>query len=637
MTALHPPSSRREAMDKARQSRRPSRLGTAAGAAPGPDHHRDPDAGFRTLLATVWRSTTGAPTHEAVETVLTLGGHVPREVSLRALATRAACAVQALWGARWGAGPGDGGQRCRPPVADGPVAFAGEIGLGTDGRLRIRTPDDPPLATASLVAAPRPVAWPADALARYTAALAVARERTAWELLDCRSWLDCHADDDRDALLERLREATLRTAPVVLYQEGQPYTNFRDRNTIVGKTLWPGHPDCVFSRLKGMPVHLWCDEDVLLVVCLSLLVRSGGAGRIEEVNGTELNLDNVAHVLDRIRRDYDAVGAGPPIGPGVTVTVAALHELAGRLAEARDRVARERQLYREIHGVLLNKVERVAARPGADVERRERALVDRLLHRLPVVGRSLDHIGTTIGVAPGWLTRPHGEFGTGLESLVFEAATAATEVFGADFAMSRGMRDLTALVEAMQNGDWATIVGWELPEYFCCVVPSAEAERHFPGGVTQVADVAWAMSSRMQYNSWHFVPGNLSQAAARSRRDYFIPPAMPDIAYFSDQHHHGHVTARVRFTVRSPQAVEILGRTFKGFVDVRLLRCDGEPFVEADLLAVHRLSRLVARATGRVAELAVAGVPARITAFDSRWHWTSILTRAAAAVSGGVQ
>jgi hypothetical protein len=633
VTVLHPPSSRREAMDQARQSRRPSRLGAAAGAAPGPDHQRDPDAGFLALLNTIWRGTTRAPAHEAVETALTLGGHVPREVSLRALATRAACAVEALWGAGWRLSD----HRCQPLTSDGPVAFAGEIGLGTDGRLRIRTPADPPLSGTALVGRPRAVSWPAGALVRYTEALNLAQDRNARALADCRTWLEHLGDAERDAQLERLREATLRTAPVVLYQEGQPYTNFRDRNTIVGKTLWPGHPDCVFSRLKGMPVHLWCDEDVLLVVCLLLLIRSGGAGRIEEANGTELNLDNVAHVLHRIRRDYDAVGAGPPLRPAQTVTVAALHDLAGRLAEARDRVIRERQLYREIHGVLLNKVERVAARTGADVEWRERALVDRLTHRLPMVGRCLDHLGAALAVAPGWLTRPHGEFGTGLESLVFEAVTASTEVFGADFAMSRGMRDLTALVTAMRRADWATIVGWELPDYFCCVVPSAQAERHFPGGVTQVADVAWAMSSRMQYNSWHFVPGNLPEAAARCRRDFFIPPTMPDLAYFSDQHHHGHVTARVRFTVRSPQAVAILGRTFKGFIDLRLLRCDGEPFVEADLLAAHRLSGLIAQATGHVAELATTGVPARVTAFDSRWHWTTILTRAAAAVTGGVR
>lgn len=633
MTVSHPPSSRREAIDRSRQSRRPSRLGTAAGAASGPDTRRDPDAGFLTLLNTVWRGAARLPAHEAVEAVLTLGGHVPPEVSLRALATPAACAVQALWGAGWR----DGEHRCRPYTADGPVAFAGEIALGTDGRLRIRTPDGPPLADTPLVGRPRAVNWRRGALARYSEALRLARERDARAVADCRTWLVVLGDDERDALLERLREATLRTAPVAFYQGGQPYTNFRDRNTMVGKTLWPGHPDCVYSRLQGTPVPLWTDEDVVLVVCLSLLVRSGGAGRIEEANGTELTLDNVAHVLDRIRRDYDAAGAGPPIAPAPEITVAGLHDLAGRLAEARDRVARQRQLYREIHGVLLNKVERVAARPGPDVERREQALVDRLLSRLPLVGRSLDHIGAAIGVAPGWLTRPHGEFGTGLESLVFEAVTASAEVFGADFAMSRGMRDLTALVEAMQTGDWATVVGWELPDYFCCVVPSAEAERHFAGGIAQVADVAWAMSSRMQYNSWHFVPGNLPEAADGPRRDFFIPPAMPDIAHFSDQHHHGHVTARVRFAVRSPQPVEILGRTYKGFVDLRLLRCDGEPFVEADLLAAHRLSRLIARATGRVAELAVAGVPARITAFDSRWHWTTILTRAAASMSGGVR
>jgi hypothetical protein len=38
-------------------------------------------------------------------------------------------------------------------------------------------------------------------------------------------------------MLESLKEAALRTAPFVLYQEDRQYTNFRDRNTLTGKTL----------------------------------------------------------------------------------------------------------------------------------------------------------------------------------------------------------------------------------------------------------------------------------------------------------------------------------------------------------------------------------------------------------------
>ncbi|MDG6106612.1 hypothetical protein Daura_28600 [Dactylosporangium aurantiacum] len=625
MTAVSAGRSRREALDLARQSRRPSRLGGPAGAAPGPDHHRSGDAGFVTLLRQVWRSAAQAPDlHQAVDTMLTLDGHVPAEVPLRALATPAACAVAALWGASW-----QGEHRCRELPTAGRTAYTGEVGLGTDGRLLIRTPGEPPLDPAALVGRPRRVPWSRMALERYHTTLAQARLRAEEAAADCRRWLVEQGEEGRAAILDRLEQATLRTAPFILYQEGRQYTNFRDRNTIVGKTLWPGHPDCAYTALRYLPPDLWPTQDVLMVVCLTLLVRSGSPGRIEEANGTELNLDNIGDLLERVRRTYERVGAGTPVAAAPDTRVASLDTLAGELAAQRAAVAGQAQLYREIHGALLHKVERVAAAPGPEAWAREAALVERLLERLPVHGGTLATLGDALEADPSWLTRPHGGFGTGLESLVYETVRAATGVFGADFAMSRGMRRLGALIEAMRGQEWQRIVGWELPEYFCCVVPAADADRHFPGGPAKVADLAWAMSSRMQYNSWHFVPGNLPPEAAALRRDYFVPPTMPDIAHFSDQHHHGHVTARVRFTVRSPQPVEILGRQFKGFIDLRLLRCDGAPFEEADLLAAHQASRFIARATGLAADLAAAGDRFAVTAFDSRWHWTTILAAAA--------
>jgi len=63
---------------------------------------------------------------------------------------------------------------------------------------------------------------------------------------------------------------------------------------------------------------------------------------------------------------------------------------------------------------------------------------------------------------------------------------------------------------------------------------------------------------------------------------------------------------------------------FNGFMDVRLLRCAGKPFDEQDLLAAHRTSAFIARATGLAADLAAAGANLEITSFDSNWHWTAI-------------
>jgi hypothetical protein len=605
-------TSRREAMAVARQSRRPSRLGAQAGAAGKPDVVLDEEAGFPGLLARAWQRATAAPDLASMITVLlTLDGHLPPDVSRNALTTADECALAVLSELP----PGQGEQ----------PAFLGRLGLTRTGRITLEVPSGPPPATTEdLVAEPVPVPWPRRAVSEYAARLNVAVRRHDRSCADCRAWLAAMGGPDREELLDQLKDAALRTAPFILYQGETLYTNFREHNNLTGKTLSPGHPDCVLSRLSGLPLPRWSDSEVQLVVCLALLVRSGGYGRIEEANGVQLTIDRVAGLLDRIRRLYNGVADGVEIPSATSDRVTELDELARALKRRRTELVPSMRFYRAIHGPSLHKVERIAAAPGGPARQREAELCARLSTRLPVGADTLDGLTAAVDSAPSWLCRPHGDFGTGLESLVYETVSAATEVFEADFAMSRGMRSPARLMAALRAQDWSTIVGWELPEYFCCVVPASDAARCFGGSTARLADVAWSISARMQYNSWHFVPGNLPKVKEVAARDYFVPPTMPDVSYYSDQHHRGHVAARVRYSIRSPQPVEILGRVFAGFVDLRLLRCDGTPFAEQDLIAAHRVSALIAAATTASAAQVAHGASADVEAFDSRWHWTTI-------------
>jgi hypothetical protein len=356
----------------------------------------------------------------------------------------------------------------------------------------------------------------------------------------------------------------------------------------------------------------------MMVVCLTLLVRSAGFARIEEANGTQLTVDHVAHLLERTRLAYNRLPGGRQVPPAATTRIPALNDLAVALGGRRSEVVRTVQLYREIHGPLMYKLERVAGALAGAALAREARLCAYLRERLPVVGGTLSELGASIATSAAWLARPHGGFGTGLESLVYQTVAGARAAFGADFAMSRGVRSLPSLVKALRAQEWAEIAAWDLPHYFCCVVPAPDARRHFADSPAQLADIAWAISS------WHFLAGNLPKVPEVVARDYFVPPTIPDIAYHSDQHHHGHVAAKVRFSIRSPQAVEILGRTFRGFVDLRLLRCEGPPFGEQDLLAAHRASAFIAKATGLAAALVSDGATIEITAFDSAWYWATI-------------
>jgi hypothetical protein len=621
-----PEISRRAALAKARQSRRPSRLGTPAGKAAKPDYVLDRDAGFPGLLMRTWQEATAAPDRAgSVRTLLTLGGHVPADVQLRALCMVEEAALRALFGLSWRNG-GDGAPaagHAGAPTAGRP-AFLGEIGLTTSGRIAIRVPSGAPLAaTENLVSGVLRVPWSATAMTRYRDELDRMTARSATAIADCRRWLDDAGPRARESLLEQLMDAARRTAPFILYQERRQYTNFRDLNTLTGKTLWPGHPDCALSSLSGLPIELWSDSDAVVVVCLTLLVRSAGYARIEEANGTQLTLDHVAYLLDQTRSKYNSAPGGPALPPAGN-RVAHLHDLAVALRARRQEIAGRALLYREIHGPLMHKVERLAGPAGDALNRREQVLCARLRERLPVAGDRLADIGASILAAPAWLAGSHRQFPTGLESVVHETVCAAQEAFQADFAMSRGVRPLSRLVAALRAEDWEELTEWELPAYFCCVVPAPDAARLFGHSTAALADTAWAISSRMQYNSWHFLAGNLPKVPQVVARDYFVPPTIPDLAYYSDQHHLGHVAAHVRFSIRSPQAVEVAGRTFQGFVDLRLLRCEGPAFDEQDLVAAHRVSAFIAVATGAAAALAAQGRDIEITSFDSAWHWASI-------------
>lgn len=608
-------TSRRAAMAKARESRRPSRLGTPAGTAE-PDYPVEPDAGFPGLLKRTWRQAVAAPDlASALRTLLTLDGHVPADIQLRALSTEHEVALTVLSGLSWR-------DAAHTEPAGGKPALSGEIGLTTSGRVVVRVPSGGPLAAEEkLVDGALRVPWSAADLLAYSAEVSRAATRLAQSVQDCRQWL---ATADRDKLLDTLGQAALRTAPFVLYQEEKQYTNFRERNTLTGKTLWPGHPDDALSRLHNLPLDLWSDNDVVMVVCLTLLVRSAGFARIEEANGTQLTVDHVAALLERIRHTYNAVPGGELVPPAAGNRVGELNELAESLRARRDEIKPRVQLYREIHGALMHKIERVAGPYGEAARLREARLCARLRERLPVTGASLAELEANIAAAPAWLATPYGEFGSGFEALVAETVAAACSAFEADFAMSRGIRSLPRLIDAMRARDWATITSWEIADYFCCVVPRQQAARYFDDSLTHLADTAWAMASRMRYNSWHFIAGNLPDSPEVAARDYFVPPTIPDVAFYSDQHHHGHVAAKVRFSIRSPQAVTVLDRTFVGFTDLRLLRCEGTPFDEQDLLAAQRTSAFIAAATGAVAKLVAGGADIEVTAFDSAWHWESI-------------
>ncbi|MCX4832488.1 hypothetical protein OG746_27490 [Streptomyces sp. NBC_01016] len=639
--AVAPPkSARRLAMEEARRSKRPSRADRQAGASPHPERTLD-DAGFPRLLQQTLTAARGAAsTREMVEILITLGGRLDADTARRSLTRAETAAVRMLTapGRTPGAGEPGGPERARATSdpdeaqrAGAEAAFTSTLALSPQGRLVVTVPQRrslPAEAAATGVAAR--ITWSRDDLAEYVRLFADVRRRTEHEVAECRGLLDRLGQDGRTAAVDALRGAVFLVPPVMLYKDDSVFSNLKDEKNLTGKSLLPTHPDCFFHHLDRLPLELWTDDEAVVVACLWLAYSSGGPNRVESFNGVQLSLENVADNFRTTRGVY--LQAAPELVideladaglSGVELpSIESLLASAGQIADARARLVAERRIHYDINATIRRKSERAlprAERPGPH----ELGVCERLGELLPGAGR--DFAGVLDVLDDAWLQAPRGGFATGFEALVEATVHASVDLFGADFAMSRGIRSLPKLIDALGRRDWAEIVSWELPDFYCCVVPSARAFELHGGDRLKVADSAWAMSARMQYNTWHVMPGNLPKDPAVQARDFLSPHVLPDLAVHSDLHHRGHVANLIRFSARSPEPVRITDEiTFKSLTDLRVLRCTGEPFDQADLVGVTHVARFLAQLSERVAAAAVAGRPIEVTSFDHRWHRTSI-------------
>ncbi|MEV5599011.1 hypothetical protein [Streptomyces sp. NPDC052496] len=616
-------SARRLAMEEARRSKRPSRSDRRAGTTAAPDRVLD-GGGFDELLRTTLRRARAADDITTlIDTLITLDGHLAAEHAWRSATREEAAAVRVLTRPGRSAGRTGGLVAHDKPAPD--AVFTSALSLTPQGRLAITLPGHRalPAAAAALGVAAR-VSWSADDLAEYQRLLPEADRLAKFEVHECRSLLSELGTEGRAKAVGTLRSAVFLVPPVQLYQGGNVYSNLRDDGNLTGKTLLPTHPDCFFHHLDRLPLNLWSDEEAVVVTCLWLLHSSGGPNRIESFNGYQLSLENVAQNFREMRDTYLEADADAPVDPvpAGTLTVAELLATAAQLAKARAVLVGNRRLYYEIDASTRRKTERALPRTERPSPQ-ESGVCARLSELLPAPGDFADLL-KGLRAEREWLHEPRSGYPTGFEALIHTTVRTSAELFAADFAMSRGIRSLPKLIDALGREDWAEIVSWELPEFYCCVVPGPSARSLYDGDRTQLADSAWAMSARMQYNTWHVMPGNLPKDPAVQSRDFLAPHALPDLAYHSHLHHRGHVTNDIRFSARSPEKVLVAGFPFVSLTDLRVLRCQGKPFGQADLLAVTRIARFLAQVSELVAEAAEAGLPTEVTAFDHHWHRKSI-------------
>lgn len=504
----------------------------------------------------------------------------------------------------------------------GPAMFVSEVGLDETGRLVATSPLRRFLGEGSrdLGVAFR-VAWSLDAVVRYQREIDAVQSASAAEVAECRDFLAGLTPGEIDELIATLRNGVLSVPPVQLNRGRDVLSNLREETNLTGKTLSPHSPQCYFTDLARLPLPLWSDDEVVVIVSLWITYRSGGAHRIESLNGTHVDLERVWDNFLMIRSEYEnsfvpvELPDLAPERPSVTAMLAA----AEALNEARTILVTRRALAHRIKGATRAK--REFALPEPTPLPQVAAVLDAVRGLIPASAAcsTLAEVRDRLRGDP-WLLAPAAGEPTGLEAIIATTVAAAVEAFDADYALSRGLREYPALVRAVKTGDFDEIIQSELPAYFCCVLPSrsfATDQKHTPA---EVADLVWSMSARMQYNTWHVLPGNLPKEASEYPRDYFAPQVLPDIADNMHYFHRGHVVASIRHTLRSPEQVNVAGRPFNSLADLRLLRVDDRPFTTTELAAVVTVARFIADCFEEYATRCVAADAPTITSFDSAWH-----------------
>lgn len=459
------------------------------------------------------------------------------------------------------------------------------LGLRPDGRPVLGGVDVPAgdRATSIAITGPR-------LAATVRRCASVARQRALAEDAEAAAEVEAWGDAGRRAAIDLVEDALLHTAPVLLHVRDATFTNFGAAPNLCGKELSWASPRSALSRLRDDPRGADSEQRILLVA-LRYLVACGGPAWIEEMNGQQLDVGAARRLAQHRLATYERLSgdaAGVHATPELVEALSAARSAAIRGADDRGTLR-----FRQIEGISFRKAEQWTSCEPASAT----AVPTGAIAALAVTGASARTIGELDrALDADWVrrvTRIESDelLRCGAEQLLADLLRSVIDDTEADFAMSRGVRDVRTFAALEAAGCLAEVEGWDLDDYFCLVLP---AERLLDTGVctaSSLVDGLAAIAGRMRFNSWHFLPPS-TLGEIDPRRDHFYSPVVPDLAEWVDQRHQGHVEQHVRFSIRYPLAVRSWGSEHAGLADVRVCR-RAAPFTATDLRVVRSYALVV--------------------------------------------
>lgn len=368
--------------------------------------------------------------------------------------------------------------------------------------------------------------------------------------------------------------------PVLIYVDHETFSVFSKQNNLLDKR---GDGErYLFERLRQKPFPEWGDGEKTFIYCMYWLRQAGGRG--EEFNGLQLNLDELHCYLAKATQNLNAACAPQMPSPGDPIA-----EKAAYINKQKTRAREEFIIYRTINGLTFHKKERLLKK--TEVFTNTEILPESLTRYLARVwGMSPDRYSSRYDMFYKWFEKftfseanLYPEKFQPPEEIMHVIVSEAVNELGADIGMTRCIRNISRIKLINDAGMCKEACAWPTSDFYCCVVPSEKLATTGCYGGVSLTVVLTAVAKRMEYNSWHYLPGHFSPGLVPEDRHFYFPPAMPDLTEWSNQHHAGHMLANVLHCIRSPGGLKYAGRDFPGLFDIRLMRQSGQPFSLEDL------------------------------------------------------
>lgn len=395
-------------------------------------------------------------------------------------------------------------------------------------------------------------------------------------------------------LLTAVEDSVRHVEAVLFYVDGQHWSVAEGCSTLVDKNGKEG----ILTRLARTPLSRWTLGEQLGVVALRALFLSGRSVRFEEFNGAQLTALRLLERFGELEASY-AAATGAPVAP---VASSVLERAVAIKAAAESVTGHPCVRYRVINGLTYVKTERVVstqgqagsqALPGELVSLCESWLNRADLTREPpeaVLAHLTQH--ALLHPEADGPSEHRTPAGSALERLMEWVVSSAVREARADYGMSSSLRDIGVLLGEDSRALHERVLALKPADFFTCVVSRAGLFTAFGRDFTK--HVYAAVQKRMQFNRWHFIAGNFDSGLVPTSRHYYYPPLIPDMAEWADLHHGGHVNGRVRYSIRVPgpdmglPPLRIGVLAYRGFYDVRVVRCEGPAFTVEDMLSVRQ-------------------------------------------------